>query len=117
MEPTQDQIQAWKARYGEGRVKLAKVLMKPAKRDGNGKELEPAQYAKYVIRVPGRAEINAIGRHGNKGDVEKVNDVFVKNCVLFGDMDLLDADGTVYASLLDKFKTLMHKREVELEEL
>ncbi|MBX7204149.1 MAG: hypothetical protein K1X81_01880 [Bacteroidia bacterium] len=102
---TPDEVVQWKAKYGENN--LRSVTIKTA--DGQEEE--------YVLRVPGRAELEAVGRHGANKDVSKANQVLITNCVLRGNTELFDKDGTVYAAVLDELSKLMRKAEATVKKL
>lgn len=102
---TPDQLSQWKAKYGEHNLRSAIV------------ETQGGKAEEYVIRVPGRAELEAVGRHGANKDIAKANQVLISNCVLHGNTQLFDTDGTVYAAILDELSRLMRKAEVAVKKL
>lgn len=102
---TKEQIKDWKAKYGEN--SLTQVTIKGD--DG-------ASYD-YIIRRPARREMNAMGNHATKNDPSKVNDVLIKNCVLHGDTDVFDQDGSIYLTLVNKITQMMSVRESEVKKL
>jgi hypothetical protein len=90
---TQADNAKWEAQYGKHCISDLSVEI-----DGN-----------YVVRKPDRTVLKAIGSHAQKNDVDKVNDVLIKNCVLGGDMEALDKDGQVYLEVLETINLLKTK--------
>lgn len=116
MEATDEQILKWKAKYGEDACRLVSIVLKPEAKDDQG-NIIPEEKADYIIRVPGRAELEAVGQHGIDKNVSKANQVLISNCVLSGDRDLIEKDGSVYATVLDHINSLIRKRESSIKKL
>jgi hypothetical protein len=93
---TPEQNAQWEAKYGKSRVSDLEVVV------------DDKTY-RFVLRKPDRAVLKAIGRHAAKEDVDKVNDVLIKNCVLGGDMEALEKDGEVYLEVLESVNLLKSK--------
>lgn len=102
---TQSQIQDWKAKYGEH--SLSQVIISG---DNDGKH-------EFIIRRPGRRELDAIGRHGANNEADKVNNTLINNCVLHGDKTLLDNNGAIYLRLIAELTKLMSQSEAEVKKL
>lgn len=93
---TPEQNAAFEAKYGKSRLSELEVAVDDAK-------------YKFLVRKPDRAVLEAIGSHAAKKDVQKINQVLIKNCVLGGDMEALDKDGEVYLAVLDAINLLKSK--------
>lgn len=90
---TPDQNQDWEAKYGKHRIIDLTVEV-------DGKEYN------YVLRKPDRAVLEAMGKHAVAKNVELTNKTLIKNCVLGGDMEALDKDGSVYVEVLENLQKL-----------
>lgn len=100
---TPDQIQDLKAKHGE----IAEVEIKG----------DAGQCARFIIKTPTRTVLDLVGQHGVKNDVFASNKVIISNCVLGGDMDMMEADGGVYAALLTEINRLIKTKEVKVKKL
>jgi hypothetical protein len=67
---TQEQVKAWKERYGEGKVKLATLL------GDEGNEL-----GEVVVRAPGRKEIGEFEKWVDRNP-DKAKEILVNTCLL-----------------------------------
>ena len=105
MEGLENLVQEWKARYGENNITQLDITL-----DNDRQET-------YIVRKPGRKEIEAVGQHSINKDVSKANNVLIANCVLHGDKELIESDGDVYATILEQLSFLMKKREVAIKKL
>lgn len=114
---TPEDVLAWKAKYGEDKIRESVVTVSPAEYDEKGKEIKPEETETYVIRVPGRSEVEAVGQHGKNNDLAKANAVLIKNCVLHGNLDLIEKDGSVYGSVLGDIAKLLQKKNTVLKKL
>ena len=92
----------WEAQYGKSRISDLDI------------EVDGKTY-KFIVRKPDRNVLKAIGRHAAQKDVEKVNVVLIKNCVLGGDMEALEKDGEVYLEVLDSVNLLKSKAKKTLK--
>ncbi len=52
-----------------------------------------------------------------KGNDDKINDAIIKNCVLAGDMELLENDASIYTGVLEQLANLIHASRVELKKV
>lgn len=87
---TKEQIAKWKQTKG----KLTELSIPLDTKD-----------AKFVICKPPRNILSALAQYGQDGEVEKVNNLLISNCVLGGDMVYLDEDKgdlQVYMTMLDE---------------
>lgn len=71
-----------------------------------GELLEEAEHYQFLVKRPDRSTMKIMQDAARKGDVEKANDVAVKNLVIGGDMDALE-NGIVYADLCTKLGEFM----------
>ena len=105
MEGLETLIQEWKGRYGEHNISQVDIT------------LDNDKVETYIIRKPGRKEIEAVGQHSINKDVSKANNVLIANCVLHGNKELIETDGDVYATILEQLSFLMKKREATIKKL
>ena len=52
-----------------------------------------------------------------KGNDDKINDAIIKNCVLTGDMELLENDASIYTGVLDILANLLSASKAELKKV
>lgn len=100
---TEDQNRKWEAMYGKSRIMDLQI------------EIDDDRIYNFVVRKPDRSIIKAIGNYAAKNDVEKVNEVLIKNCVLGGDMEALEKDGGVYLKVLENVNLLNQKAKSTLK--
>lgn len=73
--------------------------------------------AKFIICAPTRNILSAIAHYGQEKNIDKINELLMKNCVLGGDMKYLEeeqgvGDTSVYLSVLEEVGKLMEKKRV-----
>ncbi len=90
---TLEQNQEWEARYGKHRIMDLEI------------EVDDKTY-NYVLRKPDRAVLESMGKHAIAKNVELTNRTLIKNCVLGGDMEAIDQDGSVYVEVLENLQKL-----------
>lgn len=100
---TPDMNLEWEAKYGKDRIVDLEV------------ETASGKNAKFVLRKPNRTVMEAIGEPASKGNVAKVNQIFIANCVLGGDMEALENDGDVYAEVLSQIVELTSKAKSKVK--
>jgi len=114
---TPEKIQDWKAKYGMDALQELTVVVKSDKKNVEDKEVVSQQLAKYIVRTPTRTVLDVVGQHGIDKDVAKSNKALIANCVLGGDMDVLEQDGGVYAAVLKQIQNLITTKEVSIKKL
>lgn len=74
-----------------------------------------AEVAEFYVRKPSRNVIEQIAKFAADKDIAKANQVLIKNCVIGGDMEYLDAeasaDGDVYFAVLEALGELVNKKK------
>src|SRR5438045_1974509 len=90
---TDAQIDDWKIKYNQDTLDVVSVPVGfktiPATEEGT----EPTQektFANFILKIPGRSALDAIGQHGMDKKVAETNKVLIANSVLGGDMDILE---------------------------
>ena len=58
-----------------------------------------------------------LGSKEFKDNPEKANDALIANCVLEGDMDMLDNDSSVFTGLIEKLINLSNVTKVQLKKV
>ena len=59
--------------------------------------------------------VNLVNSKEYKGNGDKINDAIIKNCVLAGDMELLENDASIYTGVLDILANLLSASKAELK--
>lgn len=70
----------------------------------------------YLVRKPSRSVVQAITAAGQKQDVNKATKLLI-GCVLEGDMELLENDGSVFVDLAQRIGELMEQTKSEIKKL
>lgn len=96
---TPEHIQDWKAKYGD-------VLSEITSGD-----------AKFVVKKPNRRVIELIGQFEQKNDFIAISKTLISNCVLGGDMDEMEADGTIYNGIMKELHKLFEVQKTSLKKL
>jgi hypothetical protein len=119
-EITPDIIQDWKAQTGYDELTVVNIKTKPAPPVPDGEpqpEKDLAKYARYVVIPPTRSVMDALGQHSINKNVAASNKLLIANCILGGDMAILEQDGTVYGLVLDAINKLGRDKVVELKNI
>jgi hypothetical protein len=118
---TPEDIQDMKARHGAEELSLVSIKPQPLMvKDGDGKETAApgdGKEAKFIIKTPGRTVLDVVGQYGLAKNVVASNKALISNCVLGGDMDVMEKDGGVYSALLAEINKLVKKKEVTVKKL
>lgn len=97
---TADTIQNWKARCGADNLREITI-----------------DNFKFILRTPSRTVIDLVAQHGNDKKVIEANKVLISNCVLGGDIDEMENDGSIYTELLSEIRNLLTKRKATVKKL
>lgn len=97
---TDQDIQDWKARYGDN-INLVEV-------EGG---------AKFYIKPPGRSAIDLVAEKGTGKQIVEANRVLIANSVLGGDIDVMDNDGAVYGAVLSEVQKLLKKKTTAVKKV
>lgn len=106
-----EQIEEWKNKY-KGMVSLLEVEM-----NDEDDISDDIPIARFIVRRPSRNTMDAVGELGVKREITKANKALITNCVLGGDMEVLDSDGSVYAAVIDSLERMMTVRKRSLKKL
>ncbi|TWP30511.1 hypothetical protein ETU09_00490 [Apibacter muscae] len=98
---TEAEIQDLKARHGDF---LTQVNIEV---EGNKKT--------YIIKPPTRTVIDIIS--DEKTNTAEVSKVLINNCVVFGDLELIEKNGKVYTTLLAHIKDEVGNYKSEAKKL
>jgi len=104
---TKEDITKWK--QTKSGLKRIEIPLDDEDLSGQGEK------ACFIICKPTRNVLSAITLYAKEQDIEKINDLLVKNCVLGGDMKYLDTevgDTQVYTTVLEELGKLMEKKRV-----
>lgn len=112
-EVTPEIIQDWKARFGdaEGCITQVNVPITDTK-DG-----EDGPQARYFLCVPSRTVVDRVAEYGMNKELQQANKLLIANCVLGGDMDILERDGNVYEAVLNEIQKLRKSRVASVKKL
>lgn len=70
----------------------------------------------FLVRKPNRILVQAITAAGEKKDSNKATNLLL-GCVLEGDMELLENDGSVFVNLAERISELLSKSKSEVKKL
>ena len=70
----------------------------------------------YLIKKPSRATIQALGEAGKKKDQDKAQKLLL-GCVLEGDKEAYDYDGSIYVALLDKISKIAEQTKSDVKKI
>lgn len=130
-EITAEQIQDWKAKYNVPLTEIT-VRAKPtqdevdkavsAHREQNGPAAPMPKVlgkimARFIARRPSRTVMDLLSKYGAEKDTIAASKCIVSNCILGGDMEVLENDGGVYTEVLFKLRNLFETTEVELKNI
>lgn len=111
---TQQDIDAFKAKYPRV-VREVSVYPSDVEKDENGNPTE--EPVCFLIKKPSQNFIRLIHSKEYSGDADKIADAAIKNCVLAGDMEMLENDGSVYMGLVEQLMALIQSSKVELKKV
>lgn len=111
---TQQDIDAFKAKYPRV-VREVSVYPSDVEKDENGNPTE--EPVCFLIKKPSQNFIRLIQSKEYRGDEGKTADAAIKNCVLAGDMEMLENDGSVYIGLVEQLMALIQSSKVELKKV
>lgn len=103
MKISEEKINELKAQYGQ----LTLVEIKT----GENSTTE------YILVPPSRKVMDIVGTYGIQKNVTGANKALIANCVVAGDMDLLEKDGSIYSTLLGDIRDLFAIRERKVKKL
>jgi len=98
-EITPEHIQNWKARYGNV---LSEVTVGSAQ---------------FIVRIPSRRTIDLMAQYGRKNELVAANNTLISNCVLGGDLDEMEQDGSIYTGLLEQLTKVLSKKEASIKKI
>ena len=76
-------------------------------------EEDSAEPLKYLVKKPSKALVYLLS--SNEGDVQASSDAMIANCVLAGDMDVLEQDASIFTELTSRIGDLMKGARSELK--
>ncbi|MFD2566078.1 hypothetical protein [Pseudotenacibaculum haliotis] len=98
---TKEQRKEWEAKFGKHRIKDITF------------EVDGISYG-FVLRKPSRSVMEAVAKEGEK-NIAAANNIFLKNCVLGGDMEAIDLDGDVYLIVIKEISLLLNKKNITVK--
>lgn len=115
MKPyTEVEIQDAKAKYPRC-VREIEIYPADTNFDKDGKaDQEPAY---FLIKKPNKALVDMLGSKEYKNDTDKANQAIIKNCVIAGDMELMENDASVYTGVLEQLAGLVQSSRVALKKV
>lgn len=105
MYPTDLEIQDLKAKYPG-----ALLLQVDIKTDDD-KEVC------YILKEPKRSVIDAMSSNGKTEGEETASKTLIANCVVWGNLDLIENSGNVYLTLLSRCKEVVKKYSSTVKKL
>lgn len=76
-------------------------------------EVDDYEYI-YLIKKPSRSIIQAIADYERKGNSSKVDDLLI-NCVLEGDKEAFEHDGSIYIALIGQIGNLITGVKIDIK--
>ena len=70
----------------------------------------------YLVKKPSRAAMQAVAQYENKKDIDGVQKIML-GCVLEGDRDAFEHDGSMYGKLLEQISELIKETSGEIKKL
>ena len=107
---TEEQIEAYKAKYPNV---VGEVTLVPSKFD----ESEEDDPCYFLVKKPSKALITMLGSKEYKDNPENANNALISNCVLAGDMEILENDSSVFTGLIEKLVNLSNVTKVQLKKV
>ena len=71
----------------------------------------------FLVKKPSKALLTMLGSKEYKDDSEKANNALISNCVLAGDMEMLENDSSVFTGLIEKLINLSNVTKVQLKKV
>jgi len=96
---TPDHIRDWKAKHGDV---LSEVSIGEAK---------------FIVRLPSRRVVDLVAQLEHKKDIVGMNNTMISNCVLGGDIDVMEQDGATYTDLIAEIGKLITRKKVSVKKL
>ena len=115
-EITPEMIQQWKANYGDIKQIVISRINRVPGNDGKVEEVRSV-YAQFVVCKPSRTVMDLLGKYQTSQNVIEANKTIISNCVLGGDLDLLEKDGFLYTEVLDRLRNLADELEAEIKNI
>ncbi len=78
-------------------------------------EEDSAEPLKYLVKKPSKALVYLLSSKEYEGDVQASSDAMIANCVLAGDMDVLEQDASIFTELTSRIGDLMKGARSELK--
>jgi hypothetical protein len=79
-------------------------------------ETEDNEEFYYLVKKPSRAVMQAVAQYENKKDIDGVQKLML-GCVLEGDKEAYEFDGSLYAKLLEKISELLNDTKGTIKKL
>ncbi|MDY3343772.1 hypothetical protein PG326_00690 [Riemerella anatipestifer] len=113
---TQEQLEDFKLKYPKVVRELVVYPSGTSFNDEGNADEEPAY---FIIRKPSKNLVSLINSKEYKGEenVDKANDAIISNCVLAGDMELLENDASIYTGVIEQLASLITASRVELKKV
>lgn len=125
-EITAEDIQGWKAKTGHDELELVSIEVKAAVTETVNdpdtgqdvkKEITPARVAQFICIPPTKTVMDALGQHQQSKNIAAANKLLIANCVLGGDLDIMERDGGVYGQLLSAINKLTVRKEADIKKV
>ena len=80
-------------------------------------EEDSVEPLKYLVKKPSKALVYLLSSKEYEGDVQASSDAMIANCVLAGDMDVLEQDASIFTELTSRIGDLMKGARSELKKV
>lgn len=88
---SEEQIEAAKAKYGAACLKIIEITPD-----------EDSEPVSFLIKKPSKQLVYLLSSKEYEDNVQKSSEAMINNCVLAGDMELLNNDAAVYTEMVSK---------------
>lgn len=73
--------------------------------------------ANFIAKKPDRNTLYAVAKYAADKDFKRANDSMVKNCIIDGDMELLESNTDIFMAVVAKLGELVGEAEATVKKL
>ena len=80
-------------------------------------EEDSAEPLKYLVKKPSKALVYLLSSKEYENDIQASSDAMIANCVLAGNLDILEQDASIFTELTSRIGDLMKGARSELKKV
>lgn len=80
-------------------------------------EEDSVEPLKYLVKKPSKALVYLLSSKEYENDIQASSDAMIANCVLAGDLDILEQDASIFTELTSRIGDLMKGARSELKKV